>query len=219
MYGFSVGCDFREGPTPADLLAEVRAMSDFFRPAGIRLRSGSIGLPEPEFLAPLLEGERRSTDPRLTTLEAPPLVWPPPPAGTGSPREAFFACLNGTVRLQLGAGPAAPTGRFFREWNGGEPLRILLVFLHGFPAGGSSVRFWTESHVWLSRCARNPIPGAADENLLELASRVEALARRFGDRLESAPANFSQLKGPFREEQDRLRSAFAQVPRFAPEAG
>jgi hypothetical protein len=208
MYGFSVHCHFKPDLPFAEVWRAIEEMRGFFRPTGGWLGGQELGTPDPGFLEPPISGERLDERVGLTTLEAPTLdlpMAPHPPT-----QMAWGGEIRGVVSLR-----APVEGTYYREWNGGKPLRVLLLHVSDHFVG-HSVSFWTESHVWLSKSPLNPIREFADENLRALAARVETLARRFPEHLTDVPAEFHELKGPFDDEKDRLIQAFACVPKFSP---
>jgi hypothetical protein len=208
MYGFSVSLSLKSDLPFREVWRAIEEMGDFFRPTGAYLHGQELGSSEPGFLGPLIAGERVDEGAGLTVLEAPVLKLPEAPHP--APQTAWGGHLRGTVLLRARDG--APR-LFYREWQDGKPLRLLLLNAIDHDTG-HLVGFWTESHVWLSQSPRNPIREFADENLLSLGMRVDSFARRFEPHLISIMSNFNELKGPFGEEKDRLARAFDLLPKF-----
>jgi hypothetical protein len=207
IYGIAVTCQF----TPD---VSVPALLDAICNEGFLSVKGTSAYEETEegiggvyINTPVLPQERTSSVPSLTTLSAP--VVPPPRVLGARPGNLT---LSGDVFLKSLPEEGHRGEWFFRERSREYLLRILNVTV-SINRLGTSILFFSSSHVWLSRFPENPLIKFADANLSRLAGYVAKVCTP--GRSVTGTSFSRSLKGPFPEELERLSSAFSGLPGFS----
>lgn len=167
IYGIAVHLQFAPD-APLNTILDAICAEGFFSLKGIDLyEKEEKGIGGVGFNIPLLPEEKPASIPLLTTVSAP--ILPPPRVQEGESLRPGLVTLSGEAALRCSSDSGHPESSFFRERDGGFMLRILHLTV-SMNQVGNQVMFFSSSHVWLSKCAKNPLREFADANLSRLES-------------------------------------------------